>query len=324
MEEPELTIGIATYNGERFLEAVLESIMLEARGKPIEVLISDNASTDRTAEIARSFQSRYPGQVRHYRNASNIEFDGNVDNVVRQAKGRFVWTMADDDFLLPGAADKVLSVIRSEPDLAIIFANFTNPITLKAKENALCQDGNAFFRTVQFKNGLLSCNIFNRSVWLDLDMKRYDGCLWIHMAYAMEALAPKLGRKGYVFTDLLIRQDGVARWGHGGKFIYTGLRLVEVFQKMRELGYDKDVCRMGARVIEGGYKESIPRAKANGLEVDSALLRRMFPLYRQLPSFWIWDVPMLLLPNSFFRIGFQAGRRIKYGCPDNEGAKSSG
>ena len=323
MEEPELTIGIATYNGERFLEAVLESIMLEATGKPIEVLISDNASTDRTAEIASAFQERYPGQVRHVRNATNIEFDGNVDNVVRKARGRFVWTMADDDFLLPGAADKVLSVIRAEPDLALIFANFKNPITLKQKENSLCPDGNTFFRTVQFKNGLLSCNIFNRSVWLDLDMKRYDGCLWIHMAYAMEALAPKSGRKGYVFTDLLIRQDGVARWGHGGKFIYTGLRLVEVFQKMEQLGYAKDVCLMGARVIEGGYKESIPRAKANGLKVDSALFRRMLPLYRRLPSFWVLDVPMLLMPSVVFKLGYKAGRRIKYGCI-NEGAKGQG
>ncbi len=311
MEEPELTIGIATYNGQMYLAKVLDSIISEATGKKVEILISDNASTDETAAIAKEYQSRYPDMVRHVRNEQNIGFDANVDNVVRRASGRFVWLMADDDPLKEGAVDSVLNAIRTDPGMALIFVNFSNPIDLGLSKDVHCQDGNQFFATNRFKNGLLSSNVVNRRTWMDMDMKRFDGCLWIHFAYAIQAMVPGEGRTGYVIARELIKQDGGGRWGKGGNFMFTGLKLVRLFSHMEDLGYSRKVKRMGDFVIKGGYPRNIPWAKHQGLKVDSDLISQTEQLFGRYPSYWLVDLPMLLVPNSVYDLAFDIARKIK-------------
>jgi glycosyltransferase involved in cell wall biosynthesis len=301
MNVPVLTIGIPTYNGQMFLSEVLDSIIKEAEGKSVEVLIMDNASVDETANIAKDYQSRYPELVRYARNDVNVGFDANVDCIVRNAKGKFVWFVSDDDYLLPGSVGHIMDVMVKHPDLALIFANFKNWIDLGISDDVFCQDGNQFFRHGQFKNGLVSSNIVNRQVWLDLDMKRFDGCLWIHFAYSIQSLAPKDGRKGYVIADEMLRQGEGARWGKGGTSLQVGLKLVQLFSGMEDLGYSHQIKRNGDFVIKGRYVREISWAKVNGLKVDSELFGQMRRSFGSYPSFWLVDVPMLAIPNRVYK-----------------------
>jgi len=312
MQTPELTIGIVTYNGQSTISAVLDSAIRESDGKNVEILVSDNASTDGTGKIAEDYASRFPMNVRCVHNERNVGFDANVDRVVHQAKGRFVWLMADDDFLLPGSIDHVLTVIRSHPDLALIFVNFHNPIHLELTEDIYCKNGNQFFFTDRFKNGLVSSNVVNRQLWMDLDMSRFDGCQWIHFAYSVQALAPKEGREGFVISDELIDQScGGVRWGKGGTFILTGLKLVSLFTDMEQLGYDRKVKRMGDHIIMDGYLQNIPWAKFQGLQIDDDLLQQMKRSYHEYPSFWLIDLPMLLVPNRVYHMLFTLAYKLK-------------
>jgi abequosyltransferase len=311
MDHPDLTIGIATYNGQVFLSAVLDTLIGLVTDKNVEIIVSDNASVDGTASIAKDFQSRYPETIRYVRNEKNIGFDANVDNVVRQAKAPFVWLMADDDFLLPGSVDRVLDVIRNNPELSLIFVNFSNRIKLGLSEDALCLDGNEFFSKNRFKNGLISSNIVNRQLWLDLDMKRFDGCLWVHFAYSVQAMAPKEARRGYIIATELIRQDGIGRWGGGGSFIFTGLKLVQLFSDMEALGYTRRLKKEADFIVKKGYPENIPRAKAQGLKVGLDLIRQMRRLYGKYPTFWLIDLPMLIVPNRIYSVAFKVVRSIR-------------
>jgi glycosyltransferase involved in cell wall biosynthesis len=323
MNVPELTIGIPTYNGQMFLSEVLESVIREAKGKNVEVLVMDNASVDRTAEIAMDYQSRHPEIVRYARNDKNVGFDGNVDSIARYATGRFVWFLADDDYLLPGSVDHVLGIIRENPDLALIFANFSNWIDLGLSDDVYCQDGNQFFKVDRFKNGLISSNIVNRKTWSDLDMKRFDGCLWIHFAYAVQAMAPKEGRKAFVIAEELIRQGTTPRWGKGGSSLQVGLKLVQLFSNMEQLGYWHETKRNGDLVIKGRYLREIPWAKVNGLKVDSELFGQMRRLYGSYPSFWLKDVPLLLIPGGFYRWIFNRIYAAKVRSNENGTAETS-
>ncbi len=317
MEAPELTIGIVTYNGQSTISAVLDSAIRESDGKNVEILISDNASTDGTGTIADDYACHLPNIVRCVHNERNVGFDANVDNVVRQAHGRFVWLMADDDFPLPGSIDHVLEVIHSHPDLALIFVNFHNPIDRKLSEDICCKDGNQFFSMDRFKNGLVSSNVVNRQLWVDLDMSRFDGCQWIHFAYSVQALAPRDGREGFVISDELVEQScGGVRWGKGGTFIHTGLRLVSLFSDMERLGYDRKVKRKGDHIIMDGYLQNIPWAKFQGLQVTDDLLLKMKRLYRDYPSFWLIDLPLLRIPNRFYITLFRIAYKLKGKVPD--------
>jgi glycosyltransferase involved in cell wall biosynthesis len=69
-KRPLVSIGLPVYNGERFLGAALESIVSQSWAD-LEVVVSDNASTDRTPEICSAFASRDP-RVHYRRNPHNL------------------------------------------------------------------------------------------------------------------------------------------------------------------------------------------------------------------------------------------------------------
>src|SRR4051794_15444571 len=67
---PLVTIGLAVYNGERYLREALESLVGQTL-RDVEIVICDNASDDATEAICREFAERDP-RVRYHRNATNI------------------------------------------------------------------------------------------------------------------------------------------------------------------------------------------------------------------------------------------------------------
>jgi len=67
---PILSVGIPAYNGEKYLAETLDSLRAQTL-QDFEIVISDNASTDRTPAICRDYQAKEP-RIRYFRNDRNI------------------------------------------------------------------------------------------------------------------------------------------------------------------------------------------------------------------------------------------------------------
>jgi glycosyltransferase involved in cell wall biosynthesis len=312
---PVLSIGIVTYNGQFLLKEVLERIAEEIENKNVELIISDNASTDNTQSIISDFKSKHP-RTEYVRNSENIGFDANVNQVVSRSRGRFVWLMSDDDFINPGGVDKVLQVIDQFPELSYIFVNYSNQLALRVQKDALCLDWSQFLHDVNFKNGLISSNIVNRKLWSELNMMQYDHCCWIHLAYALQALAPGFDRKGFIITDEIVKQDGIQRWGEPGSFIEFNLKLLRLLNEIDKLGYDKTLRYHKAiktleKNMQKGHRRDIPWAKNKGMKNSIGRIGPMKEFFGSYPNFWLMDVPMLLAPNSVFQIVFRVMHKIQ-------------
>jgi glycosyltransferase involved in cell wall biosynthesis len=92
---PRVSIGVPVFNGAPFLAKTLESLLSQTFSD-FEIVISDNASTDRTEEICRAYASREP-RIRYYRNDINLGAVWNHNRVFELAKGEFFkWNSADD------------------------------------------------------------------------------------------------------------------------------------------------------------------------------------------------------------------------------------
>ena len=92
---PTISIGLPVYNGERFLSHALESILGQTFSE-IEIIISDNASTDDTANICKQFAMR-DARIRYIRQTENIGAMRNWNYVAKQARGKyFKWSSASD------------------------------------------------------------------------------------------------------------------------------------------------------------------------------------------------------------------------------------
>ncbi len=112
--EIKLSVVIPTFNRVEKLKICLESLITEIAGKPVELLISDNASTDGTQEFMEQFCACHP-EVIYVRNSENVGPDRNFLNCYNCATGEYVYLMGDDDVLLSGAVDAILEALQRKP-----------------------------------------------------------------------------------------------------------------------------------------------------------------------------------------------------------------
>jgi glycosyltransferase involved in cell wall biosynthesis len=123
-KKPLLSICVTTYNRAAWLSHSLPLILEQTRPYPdlIEVIVVDNASTDGTPAVCRTFGD-WPN-VRVHRNEQNVGMLGNLAVSAAQAGGRYIWVIGDDDLMIEGALERVLSAIACHPDAELIYANY--------------------------------------------------------------------------------------------------------------------------------------------------------------------------------------------------------
>jgi glycosyltransferase involved in cell wall biosynthesis len=147
-----LSICIPTYNGVKTLAEALDSLLLQiAEESDVEILVSDNASTDGTQALVQRYIERYPF-IRYERNAENVGFDGNIVACLEKATGEYVWFFSDDDIAPPHTAESVKHMLTLEKP-ALLYLNHVPflgnnlSMRLRAKlpsRNEVFRDGKKF------------------------------------------------------------------------------------------------------------------------------------------------------------------------------------
>jgi glycosyltransferase involved in cell wall biosynthesis len=117
---PRVSIGLPVYNGEEFLEEAIESLLGQTF-TDFELLISDNASTDRTEEICRGYAARDP-RVQYWRNPRNVGGMRNANLTFDRARGEFFRWAAHDDICGPTMLERLVAELDANPDVAVCFA----------------------------------------------------------------------------------------------------------------------------------------------------------------------------------------------------------
>ncbi len=93
------SICIPNYNYERYLGRTIQSI-LDSDHEDLEILVSDNASTDGSVELVKKIGDP---RIRLNVNACNVGFSGNLDRSARMATGACLIMLSSDDLMRPGA-----------------------------------------------------------------------------------------------------------------------------------------------------------------------------------------------------------------------------
>lgn len=114
---PLVSIGVPTYNRVDRLERSIE-LMLAQDYSDIEVVVSDNASTDGTRDFCEALARRDP-RVRYYRQPRNLGPIANYQEVLRLATGEFYMNLADDDDLDPTYVSTCVSTLLADPGLML-------------------------------------------------------------------------------------------------------------------------------------------------------------------------------------------------------------
>jgi glycosyltransferase involved in cell wall biosynthesis len=113
-----VTIGIPVYNGARYLEQALDAALAQTYPN-LEIIVSDNCSTDRTEEICSAYAAR-DSRIRYVRQARNLGWIGNYEYLVGEARGDYFCWLASDDGMDPAYAATLAGHLDRHPDWAAV------------------------------------------------------------------------------------------------------------------------------------------------------------------------------------------------------------
>lgn len=96
-KQPMVSVYITTYYHEKYIEQAIKSVINQKRTFPIEIVISDDASKDRTPEILREYEKKYSFISVHI-NTFNIGLTANMYLVKSLCKGKYICDLSGDDY----------------------------------------------------------------------------------------------------------------------------------------------------------------------------------------------------------------------------------
>jgi glycosyltransferase involved in cell wall biosynthesis len=163
---PFLSVCIPTYNRVNYLQKCLRSVLPQITDD-VEVIVQDNASTDDTWKFLAALA--HTG-VHVARNATNIGLVGNFIEVVRRARGTYIYVLTDDDYLL-------IDGLRDTID----FAKSSNCLAFKT----------AFFLFNEVSKSGQHVSLFNKNV----------------SGSVTEEIAAKIYHESNIFTGFVFRKD---------------------------------------------------------------------------------------------------------------------
>ncbi|HET6433213.1 glycosyltransferase family 2 protein [Dyella sp.] len=113
---PDCSVCIANFNGEHLLVDCIDSILGQVDGGCIEIIVHDDASTDRSVALLRE---RYP-QVEILASAVNVGFCISNNRMVEHARGTYVLLLNNDAALFPDGLRTLLDAVAAAPDRAAV------------------------------------------------------------------------------------------------------------------------------------------------------------------------------------------------------------
>lgn len=114
---PLVSIGLPVYNGENYLEEAIQSILQQTYTN-FELIICDNASTDRTSDICKHY-SHIDSRITYYRNSENTGAARNFNRTFQLSKGKYFKWSAHDDLIDPRFLEYAVDVLEKRSDVVL-------------------------------------------------------------------------------------------------------------------------------------------------------------------------------------------------------------
>jgi len=303
---PVLSICIPTFNRAQLLESALYSLkpqIIEC-GKLVELIVSDNGSTDDTEAVVQKAKLLMP--IAYHKQGKNIGPEKNALYCVENlAQGEFCWIIGDDDFARFGAVKKILDVLSKNPEVDFVFANVTHisyqefvnykqPVvggdlpeniesTNKQLQETVLDRWEMLIHPAVSDEymGFWQSNIFRRSIWLSntkvLNLTRENEApskLDISYPHVKILAHGMIGRKAYYIGTPLLTVMDRHREAKDAQPISVIARMNELLDLYESLGVDKEqlrICRehtlrlCGSGVIQLLIQNGVPREYEDGM-----------------------------------------------------------
>lgn len=299
---PLLTIAIPTWNRSSFLQMNLEQLtsQIPSESKNIEILISDNFSTDETPEIVKQYIVKgLP--IRSIRNHENIGSDCNIAQCFNEAEGRYVLILGDDDLLVDGALELLLPLLEKNQYGVLVMRpygyddDFREEYPGGRPRIREYMDLGDFVVAMGAFSTLISAMVISKELLSDVDARKFCGSNLVqtHLAYRAAIKA----RLNVCIEQYLVacKRNNSSGYAFSQVFVdYFGAILDEV----QDLGLSKEaITRLEQRLLIGFYPYYILRQRLWGGEDLQLAFIRYRTRYGGRWAFQLFVAPILRLPR---------------------------
>ena len=97
IDNPVVSVLMICYNQEEYIGKAIRSVMRQKTTFPVELIIHDDCSTDRTGEICEEYANLYPDRIRYVRNEKNVGLEENFIRAYRLTRGKYIAICEGDD-----------------------------------------------------------------------------------------------------------------------------------------------------------------------------------------------------------------------------------
>jgi glycosyltransferase involved in cell wall biosynthesis len=163
-DKPLVTIGLPVYNSETYLRQSLDSLLAQTYANFV-LIISDNASTDGTADICDGYV-RVDSRIRYHRNSENIGLPRNFNQIAKLTETKYLKWSTSDDYWGPTFVEKALNVMEQDPNIIVCYPKTTlidkngeNPRPYEDNLHLMQDDPTERFREFYSRIGLVNATL---------------------------------------------------------------------------------------------------------------------------------------------------------------------
>lgn len=218
MNNPLLSICIATYNRAAYIGETLDSILPQLDDE-VELLVVDGASTDNTEDVIQRY-IEVDSHIRYVRLPAKGGVDRDYDKSIELAHGEFCWLFTDDDLLRPGAVIAVKAALSEGYGLVIVNAEVRDrELAVIVQNRRIAMQNNKAYGLnsiehlfidalsyLSFIGGL----VIRRSIWLSRERESYFGTEFIHVGVIFQKPLPDPAL--IIATPYIIIRYGNGQW----------------------------------------------------------------------------------------------------------------
>ena len=246
-----LTVAIPTYNRAKNLDFALKNLLAQKDDR-IEILISDNCSTDTTEEVVARYKKHNP-EIMYIKNEENLGAALNYVECYTHARGKFIYLLADDDVLLSGAIVHILNFLEKNNDISLLYLNHvffrdvfegiekcTKPY-LDIDDNIITKDKTLFMNLAKMRITFTPSLIISKEKYLMVDNpEQYKETRFLQTCVALMCTKEDESKMG------VLKFPCVAANLPSNNTAYNGIRIFGINAK-------NVLCGIGAKA---GYKKS--------------------------------------------------------------------
>jgi len=316
-----LTIAIPTYNRSACLAECLEQIVKQLPGHEddIEIIVSDNCSTDDTPDVV----ARYIGRssvIRSIRNSNNIGADNNFIQCFELSESVFFMLMGDDDVLLDGGMDYLLGILKQEQCSSIFLRasafikDFRKEIVSSDPNRTytIYNDPQEFIKKININATFISSNIINKLDFpADVDLRRFYGTNLVQLGWIIPSI---INAKRCIYVDRAVLAGRVFNSGNFRFFQVFAVNFNKVIEYFSHNGMASSTCDyLIHHLLTEFYPQRIYTIRTKQETYDDegeSIFDILQATYRNSLLFWIFVVPAIFLPVSFVKIFYKCEKKV--------------